>query len=60
MYNVKTEESDMLPSMRYSRYGCPAVVVGNNIVVLGGRNGRGQGLKSVESFNFELNTWQEQ
>ena len=58
MYNVKTEESDMLPLMRYSRYGCTAVVVGNNIVVLRGRNGRG--LKSVESFNFELNTWQEQ
>ena len=60
IYSVKTEESRMLPPMRYRRYGCTAVVVGNNIVVLGGRGEQGRELKSVESFNFELNTWQEQ
>ena len=58
MYNVKTEQSYMLPSMRCKRWGCTAIVVGNNIVVLGGFGGQGE-LKSVESFNFERNTWQE-
>ena len=58
MYNVKTEQSHMLPSMRYGRWQCAAVAVGNNIVVLGGCGERGY-LKSVESFNFERDTWQE-
>ena len=58
MYNVKTEQSHMLPPMRCKRWGCAAVVVGNNIVVLGG-SGERRDLKSVESFNFERNTWQE-
>ena len=58
MYNVKTEQSHMLPPMRCKRWGCAAVVVGNNIVVLGGYGEQGV-LKSVESFNFERNTWQE-
>ena len=58
MYNVKTEQSHMLPPMRCKRWGCTAVV-GNNIVVLGGFGERSQKLKSVESFNFERNSWQE-
>ena len=58
MYNVKTEQSHLLPPMRCKRWGCTAVVVGNNIVVLGGY-GEGQVMKSVESFNFERNTWEE-
>ena len=58
MYNVKTEQIHMLPPMRCKRWGCTAVVVGNNIVVLGGFGEQGE-LKSVESFNFERNTWQE-
>ena len=58
MYNVKTEQSHMLPPMRCKRWECTAVVVGNNIVVLGGYGEQGE-LKSVESFNFERNTWQE-
>ena len=58
MYNVKTEQSHMLPPMRCERCSCTAVVVKNNIVVLGGLGERGD-LKSVESFNFERNTWQE-
>ena len=58
MYNVKTEQSHMLPPMRRKRKACTAVVVGNNIVVLGGFGERGAA-KSVESFNFERNTWQE-
>ena len=58
MYNVKKEQIHMLPPMRCKRWGCTAVVVGNNIVVLGGNGEQGR-LKSVESFNFERNTWQE-
>ena len=58
MYNVKTEQSHMLPPMRRKRWGSTAVVVGNNIVVLGGHGEQGR-LKSVESFNFERNTWEE-
>ena len=56
---MKTERSHMLPSMRYRRCACAAVVVGNNIVVLGGVDEQGQRLKAVEAFNFQRNTWQE-
>ena len=59
MYNVKTEQSHMLPSMRHERYGCTAVVAENNIVVLGGVDDQWWALKSVEIFNFERYTWQE-
>jgi hypothetical protein len=60
IYNVKTEQSHLLPSMRRKRRGCTAVVIGNNIVVLGGLDERGRRvLKSVEAFNFESNIWQE-
>ena len=58
IYNVKTEQSHMLPSMRCKRAGCTAVVIENNIVALGGWDGRGP-VKSVEAFNFESYTWQE-
>ena len=47
MYNVKTEQSHMLPPMRCKRWGCTAVVAGNNIVVLGGW-GEQANEKSVE------------
>ena len=57
MYNVKTEQCHMLPPMKCKRYSCTAVIVGNNIVVLGGLGE--QGAKSVESFNFQRNTWEE-
>ena len=58
MYNVKTEQSHMLPTMRCRRWGCAAVVVENNIVVLGGYSGQEE-LKTVEFFNFERYTWEE-
>ena len=57
MYNVKTEQSHMLPPMRCKRYACTAVVVGNNIVL--GGFGEQEKLKSVESFNFQRYAWQE-
>ena len=58
IYNVKTEQSHLLPSMRCKRWGCTAVVIGNNIVALGGWGEQGP-LKSVEAFNFERNAWEE-
>ena len=45
--------------MRCKRRACIAVVIGNNIVVLGGVNEQWHDLKSVEAFNFERYTWQE-
>ena len=57
MYNVKTQQSHMLPPMRCKRRGCTAVVVGNDIVGLG-RKDKQSKLKSVEAFNFQLYTWQ--
>jgi hypothetical protein len=59
IYNVKTEQSHLLPPMRCKRRGCTAVVIGNNIVVLGGDDERLRDLKSVEAFNFESYFWQE-
>ena len=53
MYNVKTEQSNMLPPMRCNRLGCTAVVIGNNIVLLGGMDEMKNDLKSVEHFDFE-------
>jgi hypothetical protein len=58
IYNVKTEQSHLLPSMRCKRFACAAVVIRNNIVALGGWGEQGP-LKSVEAFNFERNTWEE-
>jgi hypothetical protein len=49
----------MLPAMRCKRWGCAAVVIENNIVVLGGVDERERILNSVEVFNFESYTWQE-
>ncbi|XP_028416180.1 kelch-like protein 40b [Dendronephthya gigantea] len=59
IYNVKTEQSHMLPSMKYKRYGCTAVVIKHNIVVLGGFGEQHQIVKSVEGFNFESYSWED-
>jgi hypothetical protein len=59
IYNVKTEQSHLLPSMRCKRRRCTAVVIENNIVVLGGDDEKECDLKSVETFSFESYTWQE-
>ena len=59
MYNVKTQQSHMLPPiMRCERFGYAGVVVENSIVVLGRYGDQGE-LKTVECFNFECNTWHE-
>jgi hypothetical protein len=49
----------MLPPMRCKRGRCTAVVIENNIIVLGGEDENGRDLKSVEAFNLESYTWQE-
>jgi hypothetical protein len=59
IYNIKTEQSHLLPPMRCKRRECTAVVIGNNIVVLGGVDEHLHDLKSVEAFNFESYSWQE-
>ena len=59
IYNVKTGNSHMLPSMLHKRYGCMAVVIENTIVVMGGRDKRWNTLKSVEGFSFDRYTWEE-
>ena len=56
-YNVTTKLNHMLPPMKCKRYGCTAVVIENNIVVLGGMGEQGL-LNSVEAFNFERHTWE--
>ena len=49
----------MLPSMKCKRRGCTAVVIRNNIVVLGGMIEKTNVLKSVEAFNFQRYHWEE-
>jgi hypothetical protein len=52
MYNVKTQESQMLPPMLTKRVGCGAVAMdGSTIIVVGGKNGASEIFNSVESFN---------
>ena len=58
IYNMKTGKSHMLPPMLHKRRGCMAVVIENTIVVLGGRDERGNNLKSGEGFSFERFSWQ--
>ncbi len=36
LYNVTTGSHRMLPEMRKKRYGCTAVTIGDNIIVIGG------------------------
>jgi hypothetical protein len=45
--------------MRCKRRRCTAVVIGNNIVVLGGVDEYLHDLQSFETFNFESYSWQE-
>ena len=59
MYNIKTQKSFELPNMKYKRLGCVAAVVGDTVIVMGGRDERGDDLKSVESFRFDRNSWEE-
>ena len=59
MYNMRNGRSKMLPSMRHKRYGCTAVVTGNTMVVMGGRDNKCVALNSVECYSFVTNAWED-
>ena len=59
MYNIKTQKSRELPDMKYKRAGCVAAVVRDTVIVMGGRDEKGNYLKSVEGFRFDRNSWEE-
>ncbi len=60
IYNIKTQESHMLPDMKYKRRECVAAVVRDTVIVMGGRYGGGRNyLKSAERFRFDLYSWDE-
>ena len=59
MYNIKTQKNHELPNMKYKRRGCVAAVVRDTVIVAGGKNERGNFLKSVEGFRFDRNSWEE-
>ena len=56
-YNIETQESSMLPPMKRKRSECCAVVDGNSLVVMGGRDMGGTVLDSVEAFDFKTSKW---
>jgi hypothetical protein len=59
LYNMKTQNSRILPDMKYKRRGCVAAVVKDTVIVMGGLDERGKCLKSVECFRFDRYSWQE-
>ena len=59
MYNIKTQKSHELPSMKYKRHGCVAAVFRDIVIVMGGQDERRNVLKSVEGFRFDRNSWEE-
>ncbi len=59
IYNIKTQKCHTLPDMKYKRRACVAAVVRDTVVVMGGKDERGNDLKSVESFTFDHYSWHE-
>ena len=59
LYNIKSQKSHMLPGMKYKREGCVAAVVRDTVIVMGGKDERGNYLKSAESFKFDHYSWDE-
>ena len=57
LYNVTTGNHRMLPEMTTKRWGCTAVIIGDKIIVMGGRGENYH--KSMECFDFNTNTWTE-
>ncbi|XP_046841384.1 kelch-like protein diablo [Xenia sp. Carnegie-2017] len=58
MYDVKTGQTKMLPSLNHKRCSCSAVIIGNIIVVVGGYNGESY-LDSVECLDMSTNLWRD-
>ena len=59
MYNIKTQKCHELPNTKYKRRGCVVAVVRDTVIVMGGRDETGEGLKSVEGFRFDRYSWEE-
>ena len=57
LYNVTTGSHRMLSEMITKRWGCIAVIIGDNIIVMAGRGENYH--KSMECFDFNTNTWTE-
>ena len=57
MYDCKTGKITVLPFMLEKRCACCAVITGNTIVVMGGRNEEEKDLKSAECFIMGGYTW---
>ena len=61
MYNVTTKKLERrgryceLPKMNNKRYGCTAVAIGDDIMVMGGYNETA--LKSVEYYSYKTGVW---
>jgi hypothetical protein len=49
----------MLPEMTKKRRECTAVIIGDNIITIGGCAKIFTKFNSVECYNFETNTWTE-
>ena len=58
MYNVITGRCESLPSMKYKRRDCAAVITSDTLVVMGGSNKINGCLKSVEAFSFQKQIWE--
>ena len=56
-YNIETQKSTTLPPTSYSRSECCAVVDGNSLIVMGGRDPRSGPLDSVEALDFRSPKW---
>ena len=58
MYNIKTGNITVLPSMLEKRWGCCAIITGDTIVVMGGVNEKYQTVNTVECFKMGGSTWE--
>ena len=56
-YDIETQKSTELPPMKRSRSECCAIVDGNSLVVMGGKDGGKNSESSVEVFDFKTSTW---
>ena len=56
-YNIDTQKSTELPPMENFRSECCAVVDGNSLVVMGGRDGKGHFQSSVAALDFKTSKW---
>ena len=45
--------------MTKKRYNCTAVIIGDDIITIGGSDQTHTHLNSVECYNFQTNTWTE-